>query len=327
MICAQMPDIAAVPRRLRVQIRELLPEGASLRRAKDGWLFSSDALFRLAQAAPGAISPSARRAGGDAISPAGSSEGRMCPHSCGALVQSPDAAKAAACPQVLQTDADGAGPSLYSMDLGSARRSPRPVDGARFSLHSMESDGARRSPHLADGDGAGRSSCSADGDGAGRLPRLAGVGDAFCPAPSDGRSRPLPGEGALSAGQSFDVLSVAIARAGFQSAAFAGMLLMRPGAEWVAAFERAHARPPDFFAASMARFCGALPRAGALELFADGLRLIESGDANERRAYLVRARQFAAVSLRTGGGGGYGVALLAGCIRALLDGARPQDHQ
>lgn len=102
---------------------------------------------------------------------------------------------------------------------------------------------------------------------------------------------------------------------------------MRPGAEWVAAFERAHARPPDFFAASMARFCGAPPRAGTLELFADGLRLIESGDANERRAYLVRARQFAAVSLRTGGGGGYGVALLAGCIRALLDGARPQDHQ
>lgn len=123
------------------------------------------------------------------------------------------------------------------------------------------------------------------------------------------------------------MLSAAIARAGFQSAAFAGMLLMRPGAEWVAAFERAHARPPDFFAASMARFCGAPPRAGALELFADGLRLIESGDANERRAYLVRARQFAAVSLRTGGGGGYGVALLAGCIRALLDGARPQDHQ
>ena len=88
---------------------------------------------------------------------------------------------------------------------------------------------------------------------------------------------------------------------------------------WLAAFERAHAQPPGFFAASMARFCGAPPRAGALELFADGLRLIESGDANERRAYLVRARQFAAVSLRTGGGGGYGVALLAGCIRALLD--------
>lgn len=123
------------------------------------------------------------------------------------------------------------------------------------------------------------------------------------------------------------MLSAAIARAGFQSAAFAGMLLMRPGAEWVAAFERAHVRPPGFFAASMARFSGAPPRAGALELFADGLRLIESGDANERRAYLVRARQFAAVSLRTGGGGGYGVALLAGCIRALLDGARPQDHQ
>lgn len=144
---------------------------------------------------------------------------------------------------------------------------------------------------------------------------------------SDGRSHSLPGEGALSAGQSLDALSAAIARAGFQSAAFAGMLLMRPDAEWLAAFERAHVRPPGFFAASMARFSGAPPRAGALELFADGLRLIESGDANERRAYLVRARQFAAVSLRTGGGGGYGVALLAGCIRALLDGARPQDHQ
>ena len=311
LICAQMPDIAAVPHRLRVQIRELLPEGASLRRAKDGWLFSSDALFRLAQAAPGAISPSARRAGGGAISPAASSEGRMCPHSCGALVQSPDAAKAAACPQVLQTDADGAGPSLYSMDLGSARRSPRPVDGARFSLHSMESDGARRSPHLADGDGAGRSSCSADGDGAGRLLRLAGAGDAFCPATSDGRSRPLPGEGALSAGQSFDALSAAIARAGFTAPPCRDATDAPPERNGWRVEAARHARPPDFFALDGALLAERCPARGRWSCSADGLRLIESGDANERRAYLVRARQFAAVSLRTGGGAGYGVALLA----------------
>ena len=167
LICAQMPDIAAVPCQLRVQIRELLPEGASLRRAKDGWLFSSDALFRLAQAAPGAISPSARRAGGDAISPAGSSEGEFS-HLCGALVQSPDAANAAACPQVFRRCRWRGAFSLLD-GFWECGRCPRPADGARFSLHSMGSDGARRSPHLADGDGAGRSSCSADTDGAGRF--------------------------------------------------------------------------------------------------------------------------------------------------------------
>ena len=35
-----------LPRRLRAQIRPLLPEGASLRRAQGDWLFATDALHR-----------------------------------------------------------------------------------------------------------------------------------------------------------------------------------------------------------------------------------------------------------------------------------------
>lgn len=38
-----------LPRRLRGQIRPLLPEGASLRRARGDWLFATDALHRSAE--------------------------------------------------------------------------------------------------------------------------------------------------------------------------------------------------------------------------------------------------------------------------------------
>lgn len=181
MLAAQAPDIADIPRLLRAGLREALPSGASLRRAKQGWLFASDAPLRLKRASEEAA------------------------------LRSPSEARPAA-----------ADPSA---------------------------------------------------------------------------------------------LVRAAAKAGLDAGFLREMLLLRPSAAWISAFEAARPDPPDFFSASMARFRGAALRPGAAELFADGLRLIESSDANERRGFLVRARQFAAVSLRAGGGGGYAVALLAARLR------------
>ena len=109
----------------------------------------------------------------------------------------------------------------------------------------------------------------------------------------------------------------AIAGAGFEAEAVGGRLWLRPSAAWMVAFERE--RPAEgFFSATMLRFRGAPPSPDAVALFADGVRWLESGDANERRAFVVRARQYAAVALRTGCGGGYAVALLADALERLL---------
>ena len=38
-------DLCSLPRRLRESLRANLPQGASLRRARNGWLFESNALW------------------------------------------------------------------------------------------------------------------------------------------------------------------------------------------------------------------------------------------------------------------------------------------
>jgi len=90
-----------------------------------------------------------------------------------------------------------------------------------------------------------------------------------------------------------------------------GLMFISPGAEMLTDFELAHPDPDGFFCRSLLRLRGQAPCEEALDLFAVGVRLMESADGNEARRYAQRARNLAAVCLREKLGGAYACALLA----------------
>ena len=90
-----------------------------------------------------------------------------------------------------------------------------------------------------------------------------------------------------------------------------GLLLISPGADFLTGFELSQPEPDGFFCRSLLRFRGQTPCEAALDLFAVGVRLLESADENEARLYGQRVRSLAAVCLREKLGGAYGCALLA----------------
>lgn len=87
-------------------------------------------------------------------------------------------------------------------------------------------------------------------------------------------------------------------------------LLIAPGPEWLIAFERRF-EPTDFFTRSLERFRGLPPRADALALFSEGLRLLEQPEKTRIAPYIQKSRRLAALCLRTGGGGCYACARIA----------------
>lgn len=74
----------------------------------------------------------------------------------------------------------------------------------------------------------------------------------------------------------------------------------------------ARCSPPDFFCASLEKLRALAPSTEALKLFAVGVRLLEH---SERLTYSRRARQLAAVCLRTRSGGAYACALIDFALR------------
>ena len=90
-----------------------------------------------------------------------------------------------------------------------------------------------------------------------------------------------------------------------------GLLFISPSAEMLTDFELSHPDPTGFFSRSLVRFRGRTPCEEALDLFAVGVRLMESADGNEARLYAQRARNLAAMCLRENLGGAYACALLA----------------
>lgn len=104
---------------------------------------------------------------------------------------------------------------------------------------------------------------------------------------------------------------ISLSNHGFRCREEKGLLFISPGAEMLTEFERSHPEPDDFFCRSLLRFRGQPPCEEALDLFAVGVRLLESADENEARLYARRARNLAAVCLRKNLGGAYACALLA----------------
>lgn len=98
---------------------------------------------------------------------------------------------------------------------------------------------------------------------------------------------------------------------GFRCCEENGLLFISPGAQMLTAFELAQPCPDDFFCRSLLRFRRQTPCEESLNLFAVGIRLLESADGNEARLYCHRARNLAAVCLRKNLGGAYACALLA----------------
>lgn len=99
--------------------------------------------------------------------------------------------------------------------------------------------------------------------------------------------------------------------AGFICAARRDCLLLSPDAGTLTDLELRHSVPPDFFCETLLRFRGQPPCGDALSLFATGVRLLEASTADERRIYQRRARNLAAVCLRTHQGGAYACGLIA----------------
>ena len=90
-----------------------------------------------------------------------------------------------------------------------------------------------------------------------------------------------------------------------------GCLLIAPGAEHLLGFEMDSPSPPDFFCETLLRFRGEPPCEAALNLFAQGVRLLEKATEDEIRIYQRRARNLAALCLRNHWGGAYACALIA----------------
>lgn len=98
---------------------------------------------------------------------------------------------------------------------------------------------------------------------------------------------------------------------GFSAEARGDLTALTPEDRWIYAFERDHA-PIGHLSASLARFRGHAPARAAIDLFVRGLKLSESRPTDGEIADFDRAvRRMAAVSLRTGEGGGiYALAVL-----------------
>lgn len=97
----------------------------------------------------------------------------------------------------------------------------------------------------------------------------------------------------------------------FSAEARGNLIALTPEDRWIYAFERDHA-PIGHLSASLARFRGQAPARAAIDLFVRGLKLSECRPTDGEIADFDRAvRQMAAVSLRTGEGGGiYALAVL-----------------
>lgn len=97
---------------------------------------------------------------------------------------------------------------------------------------------------------------------------------------------------------------------GFRCVPAPAGLLIAPEPEWLIAFERRFA-PADDLTRSLERFRGLPPRADALSLFCEGLRLLEQPERTRIAPYIQKTRQLAALCLREGGGGCYACARIA----------------
>lgn len=110
--------------------------------------------------------------------------------------------------------------------------------------------------------------------------------------------------------------------AGFEIEKTAFGLLLYPNAETVLDFEKRFA-PVDFFTRSVERFRFQPAEAEGRKLFAQGVKLLgQTANASDGK-YLQRVRNFAAVALRNGNGGGiYACARIASEITPAWEESR-----